>query len=126
MKRNYWTRTKVLGLAALMEKPTLVKEDRKAASLEATRKQETAGNGAVKASAPEETHVHGRHLTLRRRRREAAPRVPTKTLAIPRDNLEKEAGQDKGGSLRSGGKAHDQDVEPRRMAPRTDPPATPT
>ena len=125
MKRNYWTRTKMLGLAALMEKPTLVKEERKAASLEATRKQGTAGNGAVKASAPEETPVHGRHLTLRRRR-EAVPRVPTKTLAIPRGNLENEAGQDKGGSLRSGGKAHDQDVEPRRMAPRTDPPATPT
>ena len=108
-----------------MEKPMLEKEERKAASLEATRKQETAGNGAVKAGAPEETPVHGRHLTLRRRR-EAVPRVPTKTLAIPRGNLENEAGQDKGGSLRSGGKAHDQNVAPRRMAPRTDPPATPT
>ena len=117
----------MLGLAALMEKPMLEKEERKAASLEATRKQGTAGNGAVKASAPEEIPVHGRHLTLRRRR-EAMPGVPTMTLAIPngKGNLENEAGQDKGGSLRSGGKAHDQDVAPRRMAPRTDPPATPT
>ena len=110
-----------------MEKPMLEKEERKAASLEATRKQGTAGNGAVKASAPEEIPVHGRHLTLRRRR-EAVPGVLTETLAIPIDkgNLENEAGQEKWGSHRSGGKADDQNVAPFRMAARTDPPATPT
>ena len=117
----------MLGLAALMEKPTLAKEERKAASLEATRKQGTAGNGAVKASAPEEIPVHGRHLTLRRRR-EAVPGVLTETLAIPIDkgNLEDEAGQETGGGHKSGGKADDKNVAPRRMAPRTNPPVMPT
>ena len=117
----------MLGLAALMEKPTLAKEERKAASLEATRKQGTAGNGAVKASAPEEIPVHGRHLILRRKE-EAVPGVLTQTLAIPIDegNLEDEAGRETGGGHKSGGKADDKDVAPRRMAPRTNPPVMPT
>ena len=108
-----------------MEKPTLAKEVRKAASLGATREQGTAGNGAVKASAPEDKTVHGRHPTPKTRR-EAVPRVPTRTLAIPRGNLEKEADQESGGSLRSGGKVHDKDVGPRQMAQRTNLPAAPS
>ena len=62
----------MLGLAALMEKPTLVNEKREA------------------------------------------------------DNMEIEADQETGGGHKSGGKANDKDVAPRRMAPRTSPPVMPT
>ena len=117
----------MLGPAVSMERPTLAKEERKAASLEATRKQGTAGNGAVKASAPEEIPVHGRHLILRRRE-EAVPGVLTQTLAIPIDegNLEDEVGRETGGSHKSGGRTEDKNVASLQMATRTDPPATPT
>ena len=110
-----------------MERPTLAKEERKAASLGATRKQGTAGNGKAKVNAPEEKTVHGRHLILKTRR-EAVPGVPTRTrtLAIPTGNLEKEADQRSGGSPRSGGKVHDKDVGPRQMAPRTNLSAAPS
>ena len=127
MKRSSWTRTKVHGPAVLMEKPMLAKEVRKAASLGATRKMGSAGNGATKASAPEEITVHGRHPTLKTKR-EAVPKVPTKRrrLAIPKGNLEKEADQESGGSLRSGGKVHDKNVGPRQMAQRTNLSAAPS
>ena len=127
MRRSSWTRTKVHGPAVSMEKPTLAKEVRKAASLGATRRTGSAGNGATRASAPEETTVHGRHPTLKTKR-EAVPKVPTKTrrLAIPKGNLEKEADQESGGSHRSGGKAHDKNVGPRQMAQRTNPSAAPS
>ena len=110
-----------------MEKPMLAKEERKEASLGATRKAGTAGNGKVKASAPEERTVHGRHLILKRKR-EAVPRAPTRirTLAIPTDNLEKEADQKDEGSPRSGGRVHDRNVEPRQMAQRTNLSAAPS
>ena len=127
MKRSSWTRTKVRGLTASMEKPMLAKEERKEASLGATRKTGNAGNGKMKANAPEEKTVHGRHLILKTRR-EAVPGVPTRTrtLAIPTDNLEQEADQRVGGSPRSGGKVHDKDVGPRQMAQRTNLPAAPS
>ena len=117
----------MLGPAVSMEKLMLAKEERKAASLGATRKQGTAGNGAARASAPEENTVHGRHLILKTRR-EAVPEVPTetRTLAIPMDNLEREADERVGGSPRSGGKVHDKDVGPRQMAQRTNLPAAPS
>ena len=114
MKRSSWTRTRMLGPAISIEKLMLEKEERKEAS-QAIRKAETAGNGKVKANAPEERIVHGRHLTLKTRR-EAVPRAPTRTLAIQKGNLEKEADQKEGGSPRSGGRVHDKNVEPRRMA----------
>ena len=128
MKRSSWTRTKMHGPAALMEKPTPAREmARKAASLGATRKMGSAGNGATKASAPEEITVHGRHPTLKTKR-EAVPKVPTKRrrLAIPKGNLEKEAGQENGGSHSSGGKVHARNVEPRQAAKRTNLPAAPS
>ncbi len=100
-----------------MEEPMLEKEERKEASLATTLRAGTAGNGKVKANAPEETTVHGRHLTPKIRR-EAVLEVPTRTrtLAIPTGNLEKEADQRSGGSPRSGGRVHDKNVEPRQMA----------
>ena len=127
MKRSSWTRTKMHGPAVSMEKPTLAKEVRKAASLGATRKTGSAGNGKAKVNAPEETTVHGRHLTPKIRR-EAVLEVPTRTrtLATPTGNLEKEADQRSGGSPRSGGRVHDKNVEPRRMAQRTNLSAAPS
>ena len=115
------------GPAVLMEEPMLEKEERKEASLAATRQAGTAGNGKTKASAPEERIVRGRPLTLKIRR-EAVPRAPTRirTLAIPKGNLEKEADQKEGGSPRSGGRAHDRNVEPRRMAQGINPSAAPS
>ena len=115
MKRSSWTRTRMHGPAASMEKPMLAKEERKEASLGATRKTGSAGNGKMKANAPEEKTVHGRHL-IQKTKREAVPRAPTRTLAIPKGNLEKEADPKEGGSPRSGGRAHDKNVEPRQMA----------
>ena len=115
MKRSSWTRTRMRGPAVSMEKLMLEKEERKEASLVTTRGMENAGNGKMKANAPEEKIVHGRHLTLKTRR-EAVPRAPTRTLAIQKGNLEKEADQKEGGSPRSGGRVHDKNVEPRRMA----------
>ena len=41
-------------------------------------------------------------------------------------NLEVEADRETGGGHKSGGKADDKDVAPRRMAPRTNPPVMPT
>ena len=105
----------------------LAKEERKAASLGATRKAGSAGNGKAKASAPEEKTVHGRHLILKTRR-EAVPRAPTRirTLAIQKGNLEKEADPKKGGSPRSGGRTHDKNVAPRQMAQGTNLSAAPS
>ena len=98
-----------------MEKLMLGKEERKVASLAATREAETADNGKMKANAPEEKIARGRHLILKTKR-EAVPRAPTRirTLAIPTGNLEKEADQKDEGSPESGGRVHD--VAPRQMA----------
>ena len=41
-------------------------------------------------------------------------------------NLEDEADRETGGGHKSGGKADDKDVAPRRMAPRTNPPVATT
>ena len=43
MKGSSWTRTRMLGLAALMERPTLSKEIREAVSLEGETDQDTGG-----------------------------------------------------------------------------------
>ena len=77
---------------------------------------ESAGNGSDKADAPKVKIARGRLLTPKKRK-EAVPRAPTRirTLAIPKGDLEKEADQ-KRGSPRSGGRARDENVEPRQMA----------
>ncbi len=127
MKRSSWTRTRMHGPAASMEKPTLAKEERKEASQEATQKTGSAGNGKMKANAPEERNVHGRHLILMTNR-EAVPRAPTRirTLANPTGNLEREADQKDEGSPSSGGRVHDKNVAPRQMAQGTNLSAAPS
>ena len=127
MRKSSWTRTRMHGPAASMEKPMLAKEERKEASLGATRKTGSAGNGKMKANAPEEKTVHGRY-PIPKTKREAMPRAPTRirTLAIPKGDLENEADQKEGGSPRSGGRTRDKNVGPRRMAQGINPSAAPS
>ena len=113
------------GPAVLMEKLMLGKEERKVASLAATREAETADNGKMKANAPEEKIARGRHLILTKRK-EVVPRATTRTLAMEMGNLEKEADQKEEGSPKSGGKAQDKNVAPRQMASGTNPSAAPS
>ena len=78
---------------------------RKAASLGETFVLGTAGNGATKASAPEEKIVHGRHPILMKRR-EAEPRFLARRKrekpARGDKNLESVAGQKRGRNPSSG------------------------
>ena len=106
MRRSYWTRTKVHGPTALMAKPIPAREVvRKAASLGETRELGTAGNGAMKASAPEAKTVLGRLPILRTKREvelEALARKRKMPVRGDKD-LEKEAGQKRGRNPSSGG-----------------------
>ena len=70
------------GPAVLMEELMLGKEERKVASLAATREAETADNGRMKASAPEVKTVHGRFPILKKRK-EVDPRVLAKNPRRP-------------------------------------------
>ena len=97
------------GPIALMEKPIPAREVvRKEASLGETRKLGTAGNGATKASAPEARTVLGRLPTLRRRREvELVALARRNKMPVRGDkDLEREAGQKRGKSLRRGGTVH--------------------
>ena len=113
------------GPAILMEKLMLGKEERKVASLAATRETETADNGKMKVNAPEERIARGKH-PIPTKRKEVVPRATTRTLAMGMGNLEKEADQKEEGSPKSGGKAQDKNVAPRQMASGTNPSAAPS
>ena len=105
------------GLVVLMEEPMLGKEERKVASLAATREAETADNGKMKASAPEERIVHEK-LPILSKRKEADPRVLARRKrekpARGDKNLENVAGQKQGRNPSSGLKENASSAELRR------------